>query len=166
MRERGQVARRPHRPLARHHGGQIAIEHRSEEGHRGRSDARGPLPQAGELQGHHQASDRHRHRFADARGMRQDEVPLERREVAGRDPHAGQLAEAGVDAVDRLAAGHDGGDGLRGASDQRQRGRVERTGAAAVDAPPVGQRHGAGTDQGDAHRPLQTRRCSGLNPIR
>ncbi len=92
-----------------------------EEGHRRRPDTRGPLAQAGQLQGHHQASDRHRHRFADAGGVRQDEVPLERREVAGRDPHAGQLAEAGVDAVDRLAAGHDGGHGVSGAGDTRER---------------------------------------------
>ena len=75
-------------------------------------------------------SDRHRHRLADAGRVRQDEVPLERREVAGRDPHAGQLPEAGVDAVDRLAAGHDGGDGVRG--------RPRRGGAAgsSEQAPP------------------------------
>ena len=166
MGERGQVARRPHRPLARHHGGEATVQHRPEDGHRLRPHPRGTLPQAGQLQRHHQASDRHRHRLADPGGVRQDEVSLERREVAGRDPHPGQLPEAGVDAVHRLAAGHDGGHGVRGAGDEREGGRVERTGTAAIDGLPFVQRHGAGTDQGDAHRPLQTRRCSGLKPIR
>ena len=38
---------------------------------------------------------------------RQHDVALERREVAGGDAHARELSEAGVDAVDRLAAGED-----------------------------------------------------------
>ena len=40
------------------------------------------------------------------------DVALQGFEVGGVDAHAGQLAEAGVDAVDRLAARHDARHGL------------------------------------------------------
>ena len=66
-----------------------------------------------------------RHRLADAGRMREHDVALQRREIVGRDAHAGELAEAGIDAVDRLAAGDDGVDRPRARLDRRPGGGVE-----------------------------------------
>jgi hypothetical protein len=50
---------------------------------------------------------------------------LERREIGRPDAHARELAEAGIDAVDRFAAGDDGIDRSRARRDRRQRGGIE-----------------------------------------
>ena len=104
--------------------------------------AGGALREAGELQRHHQPHDRHGHRLADAGGVREHDVALERREIGGLDAHAGELPEAGVDAVDGLALGDDAGHG-RGAaaSTPAPAGRIERAARAAVDGAPLRQRH-------------------------
>ena len=93
--------------------------------------ARRALGEAGELERHHQPRDGDRHRRADAGGMRQHDVALQRLEVGGLDAHAGQLAEAGVDAVDRLAPGEDG----RDRPGRRARSRRRLAGSRATDAP-------------------------------
>ena len=89
------------------------------------------------------------------------------REVVGRDVNAGELAEAGVDAVDRLAAGDDGVDRPRAGVDRRQCGRIETHARAFRDGAPVGERRASRCqrERGD-HLPLHTRARSGLNPIR
>ena len=79
---------------------------------------------------------------------------------AGVDAHAGELAEAGVDAVDRLALGDDA---LRPPRRRPRRagaaGRIERGSGAAIDGAPVGQRHVAGRqDDRSVIWPLQMRR--------
>ena len=51
---------------------------------------------------HHQPRDQHRHRLADPHRVRKREVPLQRREIVPVDPDRRQLAEPGVDPVDRL----------------------------------------------------------------
>jgi hypothetical protein len=73
------------------------------------------------------------------------------------DAHARELAEAGIDAVDRLAAGDDGLDRAGARRDRRERGRIE-PGALAIDhgAPVVERR--APRRQRDRHSPLHIRR--------
>jgi hypothetical protein len=61
--------------------------------------------EAGGLDEHHRANDIVGQRFADAGGVGADEVVLDIAELFGVDADAGEGAEAGVDAVDRLFAG-------------------------------------------------------------
>ena len=96
----------------------------------GPAHARGALREARELERHHQAHDGGRQRLADAGGMREHDVALERREIGGADAHARELSEAGVDAVDRLALGDDGLDGPGAGLDAR-RGSPDRARRAA-----------------------------------
>ena len=105
--------------------------------------ARGALREARELQRHHQPHDGSRQRLADAGGMREHDVALERREIGGADAHAGELSEAGVDAVDRLAlrddgldgpgAGLDGGAAILIERDRARRNRCARQSASGTE---------------------------------
>ena len=106
------------------------------------------------------------HRLADAGGMGEHDVALERREVAGRDVHAGELAEAGIDAVDRLAASDDGVDRACARLDRRHGGGIEPDVGAFQNGAPVGERGASRRQRDRAHAPLRTRACSGLNPMR
>ena len=71
--------------------------------------------EARRLEREHQPHDRRRQRLADADAVRADQVELQRGEIGRARCASGELAEAGVDAVDRrVAAGgalHDGGAG-------------------------------------------------------
>jgi hypothetical protein len=89
--------------------------------------------------------------------MRQNDVALQRFEVGGRNADAGQFAEAGVDAIDRLTLGDDAGDCLGAGLDLRATGNVELRHGATVDRAPVGQRRIAGLQVEFGHCPLQMR---------
>src|SRR5690606_3897502 len=115
---------------------------------------------------------------ADAAAMRQDQVALEGRGVGGVDLDRRQLSEAGVDAVDRLVAGRDGGDAGSALVDGRVEGAVERHGLTLpVDGGEIGERDLART-KGDGHAmppcermtvestPPRMRARSGLKPMR
>ena len=110
VRERRQIARGADRALAGHHrqSGPWSSIASSMAMVAGRTPE-APCGQAGELQRHHQPHDR---RAAPARRRRRHARArcwcCSRARSAGLDAHAGELAEAGVDAVDRLAAGDDG----------------------------------------------------------
>ena len=140
----------PTDPCAGTTGVNAASEHRLDEAKRPRLDARGALGEAAELQRHHQPRRRDRGGFADAGRVRQDDVALKLREIGRLDAHAGEFAEAGVDAVDRLAAGEDPLDrgGARGHAGVM--GRVDGDRRAAPDRPPVGKRRLAGAEN-DGH---------------
>jgi hypothetical protein len=85
----------------------------------------------------------------------------------GGDAHAGQLAEAGVDAVDRLALATMRATAAALAATPAPRAGIERDGRAAIDRAPVGQaRPRPGFRIDFAHWPLQTRAWSGLKPMR
>ena len=58
-----------------------------------------------------------------------------------RDAHAGQLPEAGIDAVDGLALGEDASDGRRALSHDRCAGGIERRHRASIDAAPGRERN-------------------------
>ena len=111
VRQRGQVARGTHRALGRHDRDQVALQHRFEHGNSFRPNARGALRETRELERHHQSHDRRRRRLAHACRVRQHKVALQGFEVADGDLDARQFAEAGVDAINRLALGHDPSDG-------------------------------------------------------
>ena len=67
-------------------------------------------------------------RLADAGRMRQHDVALERGEIGRLDAHGRELAEAGVDAVDRLAAREDA---LRPPRRSPRRGRLAESSATS-----------------------------------
>ena len=96
--------------------------------------------QAGHLERQHEPDDRRRERLPHADRVGEDQVALQQLELVGRDVGRGEAAEAGVDAVGRLAAGHDGGDGRGAGVDGGVGGgvEVERL-AAAGDAAEVRQ---------------------------
>ena len=161
--ERRKVARGADRALARHHRRQALVEQRLEQAHGLAAHARRALGQARELERHHQSGDGDRHRRADARGMRQHDVALQLLEVGGLDAHAGELAEAGVDAIDRLALGEDGRDRAGRAIDHAVGCRIEGDRRAAIDLAPRRQRHGPRRKLDGTHGPMvaaQPRPCA------
>ena len=163
MGERGEIARRADRALRRHDRRDAARKHRFEERERRRPHARRALRQRAELQRHHEPRRGDGRRLADAGCVRQHDVALELDEIRVGDADAGELAEAGVHPIDRLAAGDDALDRRRAGGDAQGALGIERHAAAGMDGAPVGERGGAG-DQANCHRPLQMRACSGLKP--
>ncbi len=165
MGERREVARGADRALRRNDRRHAPVEHRGDAVDRLRPDAGGALREARQLQRHHEPRDRERRRLADAGGVRQHDVALKFCEIGLVDPHGAELAEAGVDSVDGLAALEDALD-RRGARRDLGAGcGIEDDLAAAPDRAPVAEPGLAGA-QHHGHRPLQTRACSGLKPIR
>jgi hypothetical protein len=71
------------------------------------------------------SDDIHRKRRPDADRMAPEEIALKRAEVLVRDPHGGEVAEAGVDAVHGIVAASDLGDELRCLLDLPLRGSIE-----------------------------------------
>ena len=107
MGERREVARGADRALRRHDGRDAALEHRLEQRERRRAHARGALGERIELQRHHEPRRGDGRGLADAGGVREHDVALELGEVRVGDADAGELAEAGVHPIDRLAARDD-----------------------------------------------------------
>jgi hypothetical protein len=167
MSEGRQIARRSHRALARDHRNKVTRQHSVEHLDGAHAHAGGAAAEARELQRHHQPHIGRPHRLADPGGVGEHDVALERGEVRGGNVHAGELAEAGVDAINRLAARDDGIDRPRARLDHRRRGGVEPHGRAVCDRAPLHQGRASRRqrDRG-GHRPLRTRACSGLKPIR
>jgi len=95
----------------------------------------------------------------------EDDVALKLGEIGRLDAHAGKFAEAGVDSVDRLAAGHNPFDRSRARGHAGMMGGVDGDRRAAPDRPPVGKRRLAGAEN-DGHSPLHTRAWSGLKSSR
>src|SRR5688572_11274288 len=107
MRQRGEVTRRADGPLRRNDGGDARSEHRLDQSNGLDTDPGGALTEAGELERHHQPDDRDRRGLPHPGGMREDDVALERGEIGALDADAGELAETGVDAIDRLTTRDD-----------------------------------------------------------
>ena len=97
------------------------------------------LREAAELQRHHEPRHGRGRRLADAGRMRQHDVALKLGEIGRVDPHAGELAEARVDSVDRLAPREDALDRRRARRDPVAAGRIERERRPAPDRAPVGR---------------------------
>ena len=80
----------------------------------------------------HRADDIDRERVAHAGGVASDEVALQRAQLADRDADGREIAEAGVDAVDRRFARGELRDELRGLRHASLRRAIERRGRAAT----------------------------------
>ena len=103
VRERREIARGADRALARNDRQHVGIDEGGQRLHGGERDAGGALRQRIELHQQDQPRDARRQRRADARRMRAHDVDLQPVEILRRDARLGQLAEAGVDAIDRVA---------------------------------------------------------------
>jgi hypothetical protein len=103
MGQRREVARGPHRALGRDNRDHVALEHRQQQLDDLRAHSGVPPAQRCDQQREHSAHDLSRQRGAGADGMRAHEVELQSRGVVGADAHAGQVADAGGDAVDRAS---------------------------------------------------------------
>ena len=88
--------------------------------------------------------------------MRQDDVALKLSQIGELHAHGREFAEAGVDFVDRLAAGDNPLDRAGACGHAGVIGRIDGDRRAAPYRPPVGKRRLAGA-QNDGHCPLQTR---------
>ena len=108
MRERREIARGADRALARDHRNDVAREHRCRAGRPSpAARRRRRAPRLASFSAIISRTIAGAHRLADAGRVREHEVALQRRELVGGDAHVRELAEAGVDAVDRLALGDD-----------------------------------------------------------
>ena len=105
VRQRCQVARGADRTLCRDEGHQAGVEHGQQRVDDQRPHAGRAARQRQRLGGQHQAHHFGRQRRADADRMRADQVQLQRRQVGFADAGGRQLAEAGVHAIHRRAAG-------------------------------------------------------------
>ena len=90
--------------------------------------------EAEQLEHDHQPRDVARQRLAEARAVRQDQVGLQLGEPVVGNARVGEQAEAGVDAVDRLAAGDDALDRGGGVGDALHRASSRRAARARPDA--------------------------------
>ena len=104
MRERGEIAARPDRPPARNARVHPTVQQRQQV-------LDGRAPDAGETfrqhvrpKGHRGAHCPDRQGLVDPGGMASEQVQLERAERVARDGGLSERAEAGIDAVDRLAS--------------------------------------------------------------
>ena len=105
VRQGGQVARSADAPLRGHRGMNAGIEHADDQlGEDGPDAARAEQQDVGAQQ-HHRAHGLLRQRIADPRRVAADQVQLQPAQVAGGDPHVGELPEPRRHAVHRLAAG-------------------------------------------------------------
>ena len=107
VRQRGEVARRAEAAARRDDRMDRRVQHRHEQvddldPHAGEPDRQGVRPQQ-----EHRPHDVVGQRVADAGGMGADEVALEGRRLRGVDARIGQIAEAGGDAIDGCAVGHE-----------------------------------------------------------
>ncbi|MGB8205922.1 MAG: hypothetical protein WCE83_14730, partial [Candidatus Baltobacteraceae bacterium] len=122
----------------------IEVETALQQRERLEANAGGSPRQAGELERHHQPHDGARQRRADSGSMGEHDIDLELAQVGRGDRDAGELAEAGVDAVDRVALGDDRLDRPGPGVDLRAARFVEPAAGAEVDLPPGRQRNRPG----------------------
>ena len=128
-----QVAAGPHGALRRDDGVDARVQHRDQEVEGLGPDAAEALGQHVRAQHHEGARLRLVQRLADAGGVAAHQVELELAQLVARDDDVGEVAEAGVDAVDDLAARDRVVDHAARARDRLARARRETpTGAVAA----------------------------------
>ena len=101
VRQRREVAARPDRSARRHDRVYPAIDQRQQQLQGLDANSGKPFREHIGAQRHRRADDRHRQRIADAGGVTAQEIHLQLGERVVRDPHVGEVAEPGVDAVRR-----------------------------------------------------------------
>ena len=130
----------PTEPLRRHHRDDVLRQHRLQQLDRLAADAGGALRRGWRASAPSSAGDGAG--IGSPTPAACDSTMLRCRvsRSVGRDAHAGQFAEAGVDAVDRLALARRSRRRPRRCLDLGAAGRVERAARAAIDGAPVGER--------------------------
>ena len=98
--------------------------------------------EAEQFQHNHQPDDMARQRFAEPAAVRQDQIALQLGQPIVGDARVGEQPEAGVDAVDRVAAGDDPLDRSGGRRDALHRRVVEAGGLAVPELAQYGQING------------------------
>ena len=145
VRQRCEVARGADRTLRRHIGHEARVVHGQQRVDHHFAHARVAARQAGGLEREHEAHDLGRERFADADAVRADQVELQRLQLRLADALVGQLAKAGVDAVDRhVAVGGALHHALAGADRIARRDRNAQLDHIAVNRLQLFQRDAAG----------------------
>ena len=132
MGKRREVARRADRSLGRNHRQSIVLEQGEQELDGAPAHARIAERQAGRLERQDQTDHGIGQRRAQPAHVRQHEAPLQLLDLVRRDAHGRELAEAGVDAIDRRAAPGRPCDHLRGSLDRGPAALVENQSCAAV----------------------------------
>ena len=107
VRERGEVARGADAALRRDDRHGVGVEQMLERVDDGAADPAVAAAEADQLEQDHHADGVARERVAEAAAVAEDQVALELAKLVGGDAGLGEQAEAGVDAVDGLAAGDD-----------------------------------------------------------
>ncbi|MGY3563927.1 hypothetical protein ACVWXP_007196 [Bradyrhizobium sp. USDA 4463] len=170
MRERGEIAGGADRTLLRYQRIHALRQHGLQLLDHVAAHAGGAAPERDDFQRDHQPDDRLGRRRADAAAMRDDEIALEQRGLLGGNALRGQLPEAGVDAIDRGSRLSSVRDDRRSRLDTRPECDIEHDGRAFQHAREIveADRSLDGDHRGARlrHWPLQTRRCSGLKPMR
>ena len=108
VRQRSEVTRGSDRALGGHHRDDAALEHPQQQLDDLLAHPGVPAPQRRRQQREHPAHDLARQRRPGADRVRAHEVELQRRRIVGPDADAGQVADAGADAVDDAARGQRG----------------------------------------------------------
>ena len=143
VREGGEISRRPDAPLrgdARMH---LRVQHADDQLRKDRAHPARAAQQHVGAQQHHRPHGVDGQRFSHAGCVAADQIQLQIARLVGLDAHMRQLAEARVDAIDRVAPAHGGLDGPAGGSDARQSLRRDRHGRdAAGDGDDVRDREG------------------------
>ena len=130
MRERSKVAAGADAALARDDRHGVLVEQGLQRVDDQRPNAGKTAAETEQFQNDHQPHDMARQRLAEAGAVGENEVGLQLRQAVGGDGGVGEQAEAGVDAVDRLAGGDDALDRGGAFGDALHRGVVEaRAGA-------------------------------------
>ena len=117
MRQRRQIARGADRSLARDHRQDVPIEKPHQRFHGLEADAGSALREGIDLEQQDGANDRHIEGSPDARCMRTHDIELQRGKIGRRDALLGELAEAGIDAIDSIAGGEEARHSFRTACD-------------------------------------------------
>ena len=121
--------------------------------------------EADQLEDDHQPDGVARQRVAEPAAVAEDQVALEVGELVGGDAGLGEQAEAGVDAVDGLAAGDDAVDRGGGGVDRGERGVGQAGGRAAPQVAQCGERDVAGIEDDHAVIIGRSRPCSRAQSI-
>ena len=107
MSERGEITAGADGALLRNDGMNAVVEHGDQQLEQRGAHAAEALGEHVGAQQQHGADFRLGERIADSAGMAADQIGLELCELIGGDANVGQLAEAGVDAIDGFAGGED-----------------------------------------------------------
>ena len=137
MCERGKIPRSPHRPLDRNGGNKPFPNDPDHQVDRGSADSRYAMDEACDLEGGDQPYDIRLDPFAHTHRVGEDQVFLEFPEITIMDAHRSELAETGVDSIDRLTTCDDVLDRPSAALDPLRSFGCQREIDAAPDSPPV-----------------------------